>query len=333
MNDKIIQNRWWGWIIKLGMILLVVKATTCGWRLSVPYSLSLSIPQEKTVSHLQETVRMLAEQIGPRNYMTYGNLNKAASYIVSRFQELGYEVETMSYPVNHQRFKNIIAQKSGNDHSNEVLIIGAHYDSCFNPGADDNASGVAALLELARLLKDEKYKTRIKFVAFVNEEPPFFRTEAMGSRVYVSKVKEEGEKIIGAIILEMIGYYSKQANSQRYLPLLGPFYPNKADFIAVVGNFPSRELVSKLVSGFKESSDFPIESLIAPNFIPGLNFSDHASFWEEGFPAMMITDTAYMRNPHYHQASDLPETLNYEKMSLLVHGLQGAILQLDKEVK
>jgi Zn-dependent M28 family amino/carboxypeptidase len=155
----------------------------------------------------------------------------------------------------------------------------------------------------------------------------------MGIRFYAKKAREENEKIRAVIILEMIGYYSEKKNSQKHLPLLGPFYPNRADFITIVGNLPSRELVVDLLASFKKSSSFPIVSIVAPDFIPGLNFSDHASFWEQGFPAVMITDTAYMRNPHYHKSTDLTETLNYEKMSLVIHGLRGAILQLDQEVR
>jgi Zn-dependent M28 family amino/carboxypeptidase len=237
----------------------------------------------------------------------------------------------MNYTLGGRVFRNIIVDKPGQSSPEETIIMGAHYDTCFNPGADDNASGVAGVLELARLLKGEVLKRNVKFIAFTNEEPPFFLTDAMGSRVYAQAAKRDNEKIKAAVILEMIGYYSEGRNSQRYLTLLGPFYPHRGNFLAVIGNFPSRHLVAKMGKYFKQASSFPVESLIAPSCLSGVYFSDHWSFWKEGYPAVMITDTAFLRNPHYHHDSDLPETLDYEKMSLAVHGLKEAIVRMANE--
>lgn len=158
----------------------------------------------------------------------------------------------------------------------------------------------------------------------------FFLTEEMGSRRFTQWLKENHIQVKAAIILEMIGYYSNEFNSQRYFPLLGPFYPNQGNFLAVVGNFPFRSVVSKIVRGFRKSSRSPIKSIIAPSSTPGIYFSDHWSFWQEKIPAIMITDTAYLRNPNYHQDSDRASTLDYKKMAMVIHGLKEAIIRFTK---
>jgi len=319
--------------IKVGIsviiILVLMEATTFGWRPSRKNMITLSESEKESAENLKRVVTFLAGEIGLRNYQHDQQLNKAADYIESRFQEIGYETQIMSYEVNGQIFKNIIARPHSipTKESKDIIVIGAHYDSCFNPGADDNASGVAGTLELARLFKDVNLNTQIQFVAFTNEEPPFFMTEDMGSLVFARKLKKDGQKVRAAIILEMIGYYSENINSQHYLPLLGPFYPNRGNFITVVGNFPSAKVVNTLVAHFRKYSKFPIESLIAPSFIRGVYFSDHWSFWQEGFPAVMVTDTAFLRNKNYHRQTDLPATLDYEKMAVVVHGLKESIMR------
>lgn len=280
----------------------------------------------KIEQELNRIINDIAVGIGDRNYQSYDNLTKTAHYIEKQFQNLGYEVKDQVYEINGQTFRNVIAEIPNN--SEEIMIVGAHYDSCFNPGADDNASGIAGLIEIARLLKNQTLKTKVQFVAFVNEEPPFFQTEDMGSTVYVKDLKDKSVKVKGAIILEMIGYYSDKRNSQKYPLLLSLFYPNKANFIAFVGNYPSKKFYNELKSNFKKNSDFPISGILAPGFIPSLSFSDHWSFWEEGFPAVMITDTSFYRNKHYHLESDLPATLDYKRMALVVHGLASAIIEI-----
>jgi len=319
--------------IKVGIfviiVLVVMEATTFGWRLSRKNMITLSESERKSAENLKWVVTFLAGEVGTRNYLHEQSLNRAADFIETRFKGLGYETQMMSYEVNGQIFKNIIARPHSipTKESKAILVIGAHYDSCFNPGADDNASGVAGIMELARLLKNVDFDTQIQFVAFTNEEPPFFLTDNMGSLVFVRKLKSDGLKIKAAIILEMIGYYSENITSQRYLPLLGLFYPNRGNFITVVGNFPSAKVVNTLVAHFRKHSKFPIESLIAPSFIRGVYFSDHWSFWQEGFPAVMITDTAFLRNKNYHSPTDLPATLDYEKMAVVVHGLKESIIR------
>jgi len=311
-------------MINLLLLILFIFATQYGWRFSQSKAIKLSEAEMLSAGRMEEVVNDIAGGIGNRNYLSYEQLNTTADYIAKQFKGLGYEVDEHTFGANGQTFRNIVAEIPGK--TQEVLIIGAHYDSCFNPGANDNASGVAGLIEMARLLKDAHLKTKIRFVAFTNEEPPFFQTDQMGSTVYARLLKSKNEKIRGAIVFEMIGYYSDRINSQRYLPFLGPFYPNKANFIAIVGNFQSKTFVNELTLNFKDNSEFPISSIVAPDFIPGLNYSDHWSFWREGYPAVMVTDTAYMRYKHYHKSSDLPEHLDYQKMAQVIHGLSKAII-------
>ncbi|MFC1510596.1 M28 family peptidase [Candidatus Omnitrophota bacterium] len=303
---------------------IFVLSTTFGW-----FNLNVDQPVDPVVAlNLKEIVTYLSENIGVRNYARYSNLNKTADFIITEFEEFGYDVVIQSYEVKGKTFKNIIAEVKGIKSDKEFIVVGAHYDSCFNPGADDNASGIAGLIEMARMIKEKQLDVGVRFIAFTNEEPPFFQTDLMGSRVYTASLKEEKENIKGAIILEMIGYYSDNNHSQRYPPLIGPFYPNKGNYIAVVGNFHSNKLVKKVTRNFKKHSSFPVERIVAPSCMPGLNFSDHWSFWEEGIQAVMITDTAYMRNKHYHQATDLPETLNYQNMALVVAAMTASIIDL-----
>jgi Zn-dependent M28 family amino/carboxypeptidase len=316
-------------IIKVAIVLGLIFLTTIGWRPSSKFKMTLSKGERTSSENMRKTVMYLSDELGVRNYVHYDHLEKSALYITNAFEALGYSVQAVEYQVDGQVFKNIIAEKPVGDPEGGILLIGAHYDSCFNPGADDNASGVAGLIELARLLKDIPFKHRLRFAAFVNEEPPFFLTEQMGSRVYLRHALSQREKIKAAVILEMIGYYSEKPFSQKYPFLLGPFYPNAANFILVAGNFPSKGVVRRLTKGFRHSETFPIESIVAPAFVPGITFSDHSSFWQAGIPAVMVTDTAYLRNRHYHAETDLADTLNYAKMAKVVSGLKEAIIYLE----
>ncbi len=319
-----------GKIIKAAIIaFLLIMSTTYGWKSSPSASFNVP-PDQELPKRLENTVRVLSKDIGPRNYVFYENLNKAADFIKSTFQEMGYKPQEWAYAINGKTYRNIVVGAKKN-FAGEYIVVGAHYDSCFNPGADDNASGIAGLLELARLLKESDLRAPVMFVAFTNEEPPFFMTEQMGSAVFVRTLEESSVKIKAAVILEMIGYYSDGLFSQKYLPLLGLFYPNKADFIAIVGNFASREVVNFFDNDFKRHKYFSARVLSAPSFVPGINFSDHWSFWQKNYLAVMVTDTAYLRNKNYHKMTDRAATLNYEKMAKVVWGLQESIVRLSKE--
>jgi len=276
---------------------------------------------------LKEHVYILSSQIGDRNVFNYENLKKAAFYISEKFKNMGYRINFQSYFCSGKEVKNIIAVKEGK--TQEVIIVGAHYDSCFNPGADDNASSVAVMIELAKRFYSKELKHKFKFIAFVNEEPPFFKTEEMGSRVYVKQAKRNKEKIKAVIILEMVGYYTDTPHSQSFPPFLNFFYPHQGNFICIVGNYKSKNLAKKIYQSFKKTS-FPAQIFIGPSIVVGVDFSDHWSFWKEGFPAVMLTDTAFYRNPYYHTEEDTYEKLNYKKLEEFLLALEKVLVDLDR---
>ena len=309
------------------IILACIGLTTFGWR--HPGGRELAQPRDPgRADRLKQHVIALSDDIGDRSVFEYAQLARAEAYITERFNDLGYSVEKQTYSVYNRPVSNIIAHRRGETAPDEIVIIGAHYDTCFNPGANDNASGVAALLELAGMAADMRSGRTIRFIAFVNEEPPFFKTEAMGSLVYARRARANNEDIRAAIILEMIGYYCTRPFSQRYPMLIGPFFPNRADFIAVVSNFANRELVRTVHSAFAAGSDMPIESASLFDFIPGVDFSDHWSFWQYDYPAVMVTDTAFYRYKHYHRETDTFEKLDYRTMAAVVDGLSGVLNHL-----
>ncbi|MBI2355454.1 MAG: M20/M25/M40 family metallo-hydrolase [Deltaproteobacteria bacterium] len=273
-------------------------------------------------------VEMLAETIGERNIVRYSALQKAAAYITDMFVKLGYTPREESYIAEGRQVENIEAQLQGTSEPEEIVIIGAHYDSVSgSPGADDNASGVAALLELARFFSDAEPPGRtLRFVAFVNEEPPFFYwSKLMGSRVYAAGARKRRERIAAMISLETIGYYADTAGSQSYPPPLGLFYPHAGNFIAFVSNLGSRSLLHRCIGTFRETTRFPSEGLAAPAIIPGVGWSDQCSFWREGYPAIMLTDTALYRYPHYHRPTDMPDNLDYNRMARVVAGMRQVV--------
>lgn len=306
-----------------------MKSTTFGWRL-FNQSYKPTAKDKELVERLKSHVYKLSEEIGDRSVFNYNKLKSSADYITTQFKNLGLDVQFQEYFLYNKATRNIIATKKGKADTNKTIIIGAHYDTCFNPGADDNASSVAVVLELARVLAEQELNLNIKFISFVNEEPPFFKTDQMGSFVYVKEARERGEDIKAVVILESVGFYSNRLFSQRYPPFFGFFFPNRANFIAIVGNFSSRWLVKKIKSDFKKNSNFPIESLVTLGFVPGVDFSDHWSFWKNGYSAVMITDTAFYRYPHYHKSTDTYEKLNYQNMAALVKGLEYVLLELAK---
>ena len=315
-------------ILLILVIFVILKMTTWGWQDFFTCTPEL-LPEDKALpTRLKAHVVKLSSDIGERSIFKYSQLVETVNYIIEQFQNFGLQVEFQEYLLYDQPARNIIAKKPGTDKSDEIIIVGAHYDTCFNPGANDNASGIAGLLELAKLMAQGEYRRTIKFIAFVNEEPPFFKTNDMGSLVYARRARDKAENIKGVLILEMIGYYSDKPFSQRYPLFLGPFYPNQANFISVVGNFKNRRLVKQIATYFKEYSQFPVSSVAIFNFIPGVDFSDHWSFWQVDIPAVMITDTAFYRYRHYHSNSDTFEKLNYQSMAIVVEGIEAVLSKL-----
>ena len=278
---------------------------------------------------LSNDVDVLARQIGERNFIWYQRLQKAAAYIEEQMATNGYTVERQAFTARKKTVDNLIAELPGGALSNEIVVIGAHYDTAVGtPGADDNASGVAGLLALARMCATNRPARTVRFVAFTNEEPPFFWSDDMGSRRYAMRCKERRENIVAMISLESIGCYSDAEKSQRYPPPFGFFYPSRGNFIAFVSNLSSRGLLKRASAAFKENSTFPLESAGVPGWTPGVWWSDHWSFWKEGYRAFMVTDTAPFRNPEYHDVFDTPEKLDYTRMALVIEGMRHVVNDL-----
>lgn len=277
---------------------------------------------------LRVHVEGLAGEIGERNVFCPQALHSAEALIRDAWAMQGYEVTAQEYYAEGVRSANLEVTLPGQA-GGDIIIVGAHYDTVTgSPGADDNASGVAALLELSRLLRNVTSKCTVRFVAFVNEEAPFFFTGRQGSRVYARAARRRGDRIRFMISLEMLGYYRDSPGSQRYPPLFRWFYPNRGDFIALATNFRSRREMRDLAAAFRAASRFPLEHVATFSWIPGVAWSDHLSFWREGYRAMMLTDTAFFRNPHYHQPTDTPQTLDYPRMAAVTEGLAGALESL-----
>lgn len=279
-------------------------------------------------SRLATTVRALSQEIGQRGYLDAERLERAAAYIEGKLRSYGYTVKRQPFAFQGKTYVNIIAESTGTDpEKKEILVIGAHYDTVAGtPGADDNASGIAGLLELARLAAEKPLPRTVRFAAFSLEEPPAFGTEFMGSHAYAKSLSGEGVKVRGMISLEMIGFFCDRKDCQRYpLSCIGWFYPDRGDYIALVGNRDSKAFTKALKKAFSAVSSFPLETLNAPSFVTGVDFSDHRNFWKFGYPAVMMTDTSFYRNPHYHQESDTAEKLDYGKMAELVTGLDLAL--------
>jgi len=275
-------------------------------------------------------VQMLAGKIGERNMLHYAQLNAAADFIEDSFSRAGLHPRRDSYDVRGQGCHNIEAEIPGT--RPDIVLIGAHYDSVLgSPGANDNGSGVAALLALARRFAGKPAQQTLRFVAFVNEEPPYFLSGQMGSFVYAGRCKARGDRISAMISLETIGYFSDAPQSQTYpAPGLGVFYPTVGNFIGFVGNVHSRALLRRSIALFRKHAKIPSEGAALPSFVPGVSWSDQWAFWQHGYPGIMITDTAPFRYPHYHSATDTPDKLDYDRFALVVSGMQKVIQELDK---
>ncbi len=276
---------------------------------------------------LEEHVTTLLERFNPRDELHPENLDSAAVYIAKQFRAAGGRVSEQPYEVNGHTYRNVVAT-FGRETSDRI-IVGAHYDTAGPlPGADDNASGVAGLLELATLLGRSVLPMTIELVAFTLEEPPHFRTEFMGSRVHARSMVDRDLSVRLMISLEMIGYFSDEENSQMLpSPVIRPFYPSAGNFIAVVGRFGLGGEVRMVKKAMRSASDLPVYSICAPpSLVRGVDFSDHLNYWNAGFDAVMITDTAFFRNPNYHTEHDTPDSIDFEKMAQVVEGVYAAVI-------
>jgi Zn-dependent M28 family amino/carboxypeptidase len=282
--------------------------------------------EESPEGLLKQHVEKLSVDFATRSHKDLKNLNATAEYILNAFKSSGAEVEEQSFEANGQIYRNIIGQygtKTG-----PLRIVGAHYDAAEGtPGADDNASGVAGLLELARRLGETENPPPIQHVAYTLEEPPFFGTQSMGSYIHAKSLNEQKQEVEWMISLEMIGYFSDQRGSQTY-PIAGMenLYPDKGNFIAVISRLDQVELTQKIHALMQSATDLPVEFLNAPERLPSVAFSDHRNYWAFGFPAVMVTDTAFMRNREYHATGDTADRLDYKRMAKVVEGVFKALL-------
>jgi Zn-dependent M28 family amino/carboxypeptidase len=274
---------------------------------------------------LKSHVEMLSQTL-PSRIDREEALEPTVKWIESQLQKYG-SPKRQTYQVNGESFHNIIL--SFGPETQDMVVVGAHYDTADGlPGADDNASGVAGLIELARLLSQAKLSLRVELVAYTLEEPPHYNGSIMGSYIHAESMKKAGKDIRLMMSLEMIGYFSDEANSQHYpVPLLNLIYPSKGNFIAVVANLNNIAIARKVKKSFRQSSDLPVYSINAPALIPGIDFSDHKNYWLMGFPAVMITDTAFARNMAYHTIHDTADRLDYDKMAKVVEATYHTVLQ------
>jgi hypothetical protein len=291
----------------------------------------LSPEGEALANRLRADVTLLVGSSGDRSQRSSGTLDRAASMIEGSLHDDGLTVTRLPYSSDGVTVSNLEAVLPGSAKAKEIVVVGAHYDTAAGgPGADDNASGVAAMLAIARTLTATKHAPArtIRFVAFVNEEPPYFWNAEMGSLVYAKACKERGDAITAMLSLETLGFYRDASGTQKYPPIVSWFYPDRGDFIAFVGNLGSRSLVHESIATFRGAAAFPSEGAAMPSFVTGVGWSDQWSFWQAGYPGVMVTDTAPFRNPSYHRMSDTPDTLDYARLARVTEGLIAVVKKL-----
>ena len=332
-----------GWIVRLWLGVVITLVVLVGMAVFVGIAYMIRMPgqsysgvflpltpaEEQLRQQLIRHVWTLAGEIGERHLWRYEALQAAARYIDTTLAGWRYSVATQPFEVWGKTVHNLAAELPGTSRPDEIIVVGAHYDSVPGcPGANDNATGVAAMLELARLLAGQSLARTVRLVAFVNEEAPFFHTANMGSRQYAQRARARGEHIVAMLSVETIGYYSDTPGSQRYPFPFGLFYPRQGNFIGFVGNTASRALVHRSIAAFRRHTAFPSEGTAAPGWLTGVGWSDHAAFWQQGYAAIMITDTALFRYAPYHTPGDTPDKIDYAKMARIVAGLAHVVADL-----
>ncbi len=307
----------------------------------------LTADQKQLANSLRGHIKTLSSDIGARSLTKNpGGLERAATYVEENFSAAGFKPARQTFSVSGyfndglwgathatQSTANIVAEIPGTTKASEIIIIGAHYDAVQDcPGANDNGSGVAAMLEIAKTLAKEKFPRTIRFVAFTNEEPPFFRSDDMGSYRYAKACKERADNIVAMLSLETIGYYSEKPDSQRFpVEALAMLYPKTGNFLTFIGKLDSRTLLTKCAASFIAAAKFPTQTLAAPADLSGVDFSDQLSFWRLGYPGIMVTDTAPYRYPHYHTAEDTADKINYDCLARVTDGLKKVVRDLANE--
>jgi hypothetical protein len=287
---------------------------------------TLTATELKFQDRLKRDVETLAVKIGRRNFDSYQNLVAAKDFLSTELAQAGYTVREQKYTIEDKTFSNLEVEIPGSSRADEILVIGGHYDSAFNsPGANDNATGAAAVLALAREFVGTKPLRTLRFVEFTNEEPPYFWTKNMGSLIYAQAAKQRGDKIVGMFSLETLGYFTKKENTQKYPPPLSSLYPSQGNFIGFISDIDSRELLRNTIRSFRAQAKFPSEGAALPSSIQGVGWSDQWSFWQQGYQALMITDTAPFRYPYYHTWEDTVDKIDFDKLSRVTYGISKVI--------
>ncbi|MBM4346093.1 MAG: M28 family peptidase [Deltaproteobacteria bacterium] len=289
---------------------------------------TLSKHQLARQERLRHDVVHLASTIGERHVHRPDRLELAARHIEGELRSAGWAVSAVGYECRGLVVRNVVAERRGISRPQEVVLLGAHYDSVErSAGADDNASGVAVLLEFARSIGSRPLARTVRLVAFVNEEPPWFRSPLMGSRIAARQFAARGDRLTDVVVLDAIGYFCDDP-CQRYPPLLDWFFPKEGNFIAFVGRARDWLRLRDVVGTFRRHASVPSEGLAAPRWVPGIDYSDHAEFWDVGYPGILVTDAPTYRNEHYHRHSDLPETVDFDRLTRVADGIVAVIAEL-----
>ena len=320
-------------VLRIAAALAVVLGTAACLVMQ-PTGSGPQVASQADANRLREQVRTFSEDFGPRYFDRPENLARCREFLIREFQQCGAHTEEQVYQVAGREFRNVRAFFGGK--SAPRIVVGAHYDTCeedagfINRGADDNASGVVGLLGVARLLQQQRpADTTVELVAYCTEEPPYFASPDMGSHRHAALLQQEQATVKGVLVLEMIGCYSDAPGSQRYpMPLLRLFYPSKGNFLSLVGGVGDRPLLAKTKRAMKGAAPLPVYSSCIPRSLSSVHLSDHRNYWPFGYPAIMVTDTAFYRNDHYHQAGDVWQTLDYPRMAQAVTQVYQAVLAL-----
>lgn len=328
------SRRAWFWMATRLLLLIVLPIGVTLWYMIALPGHSYRGPLAPATSAQQALAERLRGHVVAiasveHNTGTPQALAQAAHYLEAQLRAMGYAVGVQSYDSGAGQVRNLEVEITGTTAPDQIVIVGAHYDSAYGaPGANDNGSGTAMVLELARALKDSRPRKSVRLVLFANEEPPYFGARTMGSMVYAKRSRERRDNIVGMLSLETVGYYDDAAHSQKYPNIFKPFFPDTGNFIAFIGDLNSRELLHRSIAQFRATQQFPSEGIATFAWIKGINWSDHSAFWAHGYPALMITDTAIFRYPHYHTRQDTPDKLDYARMARLFDGIQALVADL-----
>ncbi len=276
-------------------------------------------------------VEALATIDPPRSAAHPESLERAARFIAARLTAAGLKPELQTFMVGSSQYFNVSAVVgSGN---RKRIVVGAHYDVYGeNPGADDNASGVAALLQIASKLASQSLPIDVEIVAFALEEPPYFGSENMGSSHHARTLARSGTQVVVMFSLEMLGYYSDAPDSQKYpQPHLANYFSTTGNYVAVLGLSDDAQILEQIRAAMSAATDLKAFTLSGPPDFPGISQSDHFNYWRQGFPAVLVSDTANFRNPHYHQDSDKPETLDYVRLQKAADAVHAAVVDLARQ--